>query len=310
MPTRCTRRTTLLGSLSLLLACTPRGEDARTRSGPAPLLVASDSSPVSGGSQALTVYADGLVLRSVRPCMGEALAGGQALRSAQADAPTLARLRELVARQDVLDARATYEEYGVLDGGSTVLVAGPQPRRISIYNDPSDLPEGPRALQAEAHRLHAWVERDGVDAFTGPRAVLVRHTRSFIAVHHADELTVFADGTLDYRVTAGEFPGREHDYPYPAVHIANIDPAELAPLRTALARLGESPPEQQQKPWWGEQQARSATHHTLELANSQPRRELGTADQLTPAFERVTVETRLLRANFDAPADEPSLAGR
>ena len=309
MPSGCTRRDLLLGSLSALAACTAHRTPAQREAAPAaaqagrePLLITDGGSPLGGASTIITVYADGLVVRARWLGMGEQTPVGRALMTARADEATLARVRGLIARQDVLAARAAYSEPGVMDGGGTMFVAGPQPRRIMVINDPPDVPRGLIDLAAEARRLDEWIERDGVDAFTGQPALVLRHARWFTEGFHSDELMVFADGTLDFRVLSGDAvdPDPETDFPYPIVRTGRVDPAELGPLIAAVTALRAAEPTAPPR----HAGAVTGTRHILDLEGLPPRLSWVPGAPIPPALERVLIETRLLRTQFDAAPDQ------
>lgn len=286
------------------LACTPRGDDAppapQWPDGPAPELVLAID-----GDSSVTWYADGLVLCERSPGVmmwgSEEMKRSPELLLTRVDVIELARLRALVGADEVQRARSDYIQPRIRDGTHLLVIAGA--RRIHIGNDPPDLPA---ALAKLKHAYHALLGRpDAVDAFVapGPRLVAL-HTRTFRSRRFSDRLAVFANGVLDYRVTAGDtvtLPDGES--PYPTVTIEQVPRDTLAPLRERLAELDRRDiPAHPQK--LGDD-ATSGTSQVLMHGGRVPRIRTRPGTDVPEALRPTLAALADLRARWGAPPDEP-----
>lgn len=287
------------------VACTPRGDgppaprpDPPWPDGPAPEVVLT--------IEGVTWYADGLVLLRRAPDVmlygSEEMQRSPELLLLRADAAEIARLRALVGDAEVQGAAPVYLQPGVHDGTHLFIVAGA--RRIHVGNDPPGLPAALAQLKEAYHAIHRRADADAVDAFIcrEPRLVAL-HTRSFRARGFADELAVFADGVLDYRVTLSDAPRpASGDWPDPTLRIEQVPRPTLAPLLEALAALdrGDVP---SHPPKLGDDVARG-TAHMLAHGGRVPRIRTRAGQGVPEPLQPVLAALADLRARFDAPPDE------
>lgn len=244
------RRELLLGLASLGLAgCTgagsgpPASSDAsapreasprpQLADGPSPalLLLSSHSGMYGGGT--ITVYDDGLATLVERDFSdGERRAKVLLARLPDADREPL---RDLVEGPGFRGAESRYQQPSVHDAGLNMLVSGP--RRIAVHGEPPDLPPALRDLRARVDAIRDLLIARGDDAFTAsaPR-ILTIYRRWFRARRFSDELTVFANGVLDYRVTTRDVDSGDGDDPDPTVHLEQLPRDTLAALSDALTR--------------------------------------------------------------------------
>lgn len=259
---------------------------------------------IAGGASDTTWYADGLVLRARSGDMmwgSEEMLRQPELHLTCVTAEEIARLRGLVGAAAVQRAAPVYLQPGLHDGLHLFVVAGP--RVIHLGNEPPGLPAELAQLKQAYHDVDAKLDSEGVDAFVAREPRLVaRHSRAFRSGDFSDELIVFANGVLDYRVTGREpRPQPDKDWPYPKIRVEQVAGDALAPLQSALAALGRATVDAHTR--IGDH-TRSGTSHVLARAGAPPRIHWrwGTpvAEPLMPVFAALYE----LRRRFDAPPDE------
>lgn len=291
---------------ALWAACTPRGEAPpplpRWPEGPVPEIVLA----IMGSGTDTTWYADGLVLR--RDVEDVTFSGSEEMRRTprlhltHVGAEEVARLRGLVESEEVQNAWWEYRRPSVHDGGYRIIAAGK--RRIGIHSEPEKLPEPIAQLLAANRAVYERIETEGVDGFVAeePRLVAV-HTRWFTKKQFVDELIVFANGVVDYRVTLSDEPERPNgDKPYPTFRVEKLPREALAQLHASLATL-----EQSSFPWYSRNPDRSQDRGTVhifahggKIARIRVDRGVAAPEPVRPALAAMDE----LRRRFDAPPDE------
>lgn len=194
------------------------------------VLLADSIGPMSGGA-GLTVYADGLAIYRDSQDWNRNRPPVLLLRIG---ADELQALQTMLAAPGFVDAASSYATR-MKDGGALRLAVGD--RRIAIHGMARSLPPELAAVHKAVLELRQRVEDLGQDAFIAaePR-LLALYRRSFLSAGTADQLMVWANGVLDYRITASDTPDvAGQDRPHPIVRLEQVPRADVAELATLLA---------------------------------------------------------------------------
>lgn len=242
-------------------ACAPTGpKDEKATAGtppsPAPPRLASGnpllaignwSAPVSGWSQWLAVYEDGLLeLRWFEDVEqpGNPFAQELRVRVLRVPPADLETLRTSLAHGEFKSSEPHYDEPGIHDGGSlTIADMATHHRRIIVVNDPANVPKPVALAQVSLNLLVKAVENRGKDGFApGPD-----HIELFYMFTRGDEnraLTVYEHGRIEVRTmyTSNTEAHEAVDYPTPHAVTGQAEPSDLELLRATLSELPSKPP--------------------------------------------------------------------
>lgn len=276
--------------------------------GPAPELVFLSALSGLYGSTTLTIYGDGLATKA-RYDVGRGRTP-QVLLTRLAAAEVRA-LRDLVEGPEFLTVGPRYAQPKVKDGGLHILVGGP--RRITIHSDPPDLPDVLRRAVVTVDRLREVLDAAGTDAFSAsePRILVQSHRGLYGARSFSDELTVFANGVLDYRVTQGDSPFiADEDTAYPIVRLERLATDTLLDLRLALVNplLAVAPSFSDAPPYVRGSTIVAGTTHTIQ-ARAPHLFWIDVGAETPLAVRPVVAALARLRARFGAPADLATVRG-
>jgi len=251
----------------------------------------------------LTIYGDGLATYYRHESMKNRGRRPE-VQLARLPVADLTALRNLVEGPDFLGAGSHLYEPRVRHG-LHMLVGGP--RRIALKGEPKDLPPGVAEILRRVAAIEADVETHGQDAFTSSEPqVLTIHDRWFRARRFADQLTVFANGVLDYRVTHDDVPfvaGK--DFATPNIRALQVPPGELAELRALLAG-GPFVPAQSIDHVLGDGAPAGTTHFVMHRGPI--RIEVAPGFQAPAGVRPVLAALAKLIARFAGPPDEPGVA--
>jgi hypothetical protein len=203
------------------------GPRVRLADGPSPQHVL-----VVAGSSELTIYADGLATYRRWGTMDRRRLPIGLLRLADGE---LRDLQALLGSPGLLGAESSYSQAGIKDGSYDVIVVGA--RRINVFNDPKNVPPELAAVRRVTRELEQRIEEHGQDAFLAfePK-LLALYIRWFESAGTADQLMVWANGVLDYRITDSNTPAVDgQDTPDPIVRLEQAPRAAVAELTALLA---------------------------------------------------------------------------
>lgn len=303
------RRLFLLGALALGCTPTKSGEAEPEEEPPQPegetplrpdpfgsrnpqLVVAEWTSMMTGSSIAL--YSDGLIDHRWTEFVEDGAFGEyiEHFRVAMADPSDMMMLHKTFAPHRFVRLEPSYHEDGVLDGGAVTLSHYASGRRITVVNEPADLPSSLGFAIGDLERLAARAKNRGADPFTsvpGPGRMLLVH--EFQA--HADRsfvFTVFESGHAELRLIADpNGPADDaHDQRTPQSRVTRVDAQSLGTLRQAIGHLQKNPPSE------ADLRGKRGAIERLRLRN--PKREIVVPVGFSPpkTVERVIEESRAL----------------
>jgi hypothetical protein len=284
-------------------AATPPPPRETLADGPTPeLLLLSHFSGMYGGRY-VTIYADGLVT-GYRNEMSKVRGNRPPVHLARLPEAERTTLRDLVEGPDFRAAPPDYAQKGSRHS-LEILVSGP--RRISVRGAPKDLPASFQKILTTVDELERRLADTGQDAFTAaePR-VLAIYDRLFTARRFADQLTVFANGVLDYRILrtdAGWLDGQ--DIAHPIVQLQQAPRADLAALQDLLAG-GAFVTAPAIDHTLGDRSPAGTTHFVMHRG---PRlAEVAPGFQAPAGVRPVLAALAKLLVRFTAPPDEPGIA--
>lgn len=253
------------------------------------------------GSNHLTVYADGLAL-FYRRRISEwtRRPPTQILRLEPLE---IRDLKAIFSSPEFTGAAPHYTKTSFKDGGLTKFVAGA--RKIGVHGGAKEVPPVLEWLQRTSEELELRIDERGQDAYRAaePR-LLVVYERWHRATSTSDQLIVWANGTLDYRVLRSSTPfDREKDSHDPVVRLEQATPADVAEL-TALLAGGSFTTAQSISHVEGDG-ATSGTAHFI--YHTGPTMEVAPGFDPPAGIRPVVVALARLLERFGAPPDEPNV---